>query len=236
MNEFDKLKILLPPNHYYSKYKRASTLGIELITKSDGALLLKISGKALSNPTNLGGMTRENIKQLLNIFSTQLTLNISEYDLINNSVVLSIDVKKDIYVNKPTNLYISSIKELFNKSSKNNEIIIFQKNLGHPESILVKPATITGKDSFCIYSKYRELEVNKFKEPEYFDNFAPEFLKKCKNILRFERRLQSFSAIRKAFHIKEKGNIPLKVLLDSDSNVIYERFIELIGEPNNETK
>ena len=111
------------------------------------------------------------------------------------------------------------------------QILIYENDLEAKKSLLLKPITKTSRASLCVYSKYSELIAHRHKESEYFKQFSPQFLETCKNLLRFERRLTSFRALREAFHIERKGPIFVKDLL---SSLHKEDIIKYVREKEDE--
>ena len=232
MNNFDKINL---PKNSYTKFciaKNFSTLGVDWKEKTSGEVVLTLSGKVMSNSFSLGSITVQNYTQLLKNLYENAYLDIKEDDFLNNSTVYIVDVKKDIQVEKDTSDYISKLREVFYASTRKIEVPIFINKLGFAESLLLKPVVKTLKDSFSIYSKYAELQATKNKYPNYYQQFDVSFLNDCKQIIRFERRLQSFKAIRDAFHIKRNGAVCVKDILFSEVDVVKEKLMQLIGDNN----
>ena len=226
----DKLKLLLKPTQYIeiNPFERLSSLGIEAFKQATNATVLNLSGKIVSSSNSCGGITPNNYKNVLQKLEQEGIL-IKEQDFLSNVKVLAVDVTKDIIVQDEPKFYISALREALCPYTRKIQILIYEKDLGAKESLLIKPITKTSRSSLCIYSKYSELIAHRHKEPAYFEQFSPQFLETCKNLLRFELRLTSFRALREAFHIERKGTIFVKDLLFSECNVIYEYMNNLTG-------
>lgn len=227
----DKLKIKIFPEHYqYSeKHKKSSAIGANFFINSTKELIITISGKFMSNPYSLGYINKENFTQMLDKIYMKFGISITPDIFLNKAIVLSVDVTKDIKVEKSTSNYISTLNEIISPNTRKKQILIFEKDLGYKESILVKPMTITTKTSFSAYSKYRELVARRNENPDYFNQFSPDFLESCKKLLRFECRFTKFKEIRKAFNLAEGSEIHPKDILFSDINIIYNNLNELTG-------
>ena len=231
MINLDKLKILLNPLQYKQEKKltKMYSMGIQGYINPNNCLILTLSGKITSNQYSLGGITKENYYQIPEILFSKFGLLIDKNVLLNKVKVLAVDVKKDIFLENPPHLYISALNEAIKPYTRKVQTLIFEKDLGYEDSILVKPTTKTTKQSLSIYSKYKEIFIRRHSQLEYFEQFSEDFLESCKNILRIESRLNSFKEIRSAFHIERKGEVYLRDILFSDVNVLYEYLHKLSG-------
>lgn len=229
--EFDKLKFKIKSAFFDKKtdYKKSTTLGARFYTKTSDELVFIISGKFMSSRDNLGAINKDNYLKMLEKFDKIFGIKIAPYDFLYNSQILALDVKKDITVERQLAEYISALNETFLANTRKNQILIFEKDLGIKESLLIKPSTITTKTSLSIYSKYRELIARRHDNPEYFNQFTPDFLESCTKILRFECRFSKFEEIRKAFNLPEDCNIHPNDILYSNVNVVYNYLNELTG-------
>lgn len=229
MNEFDKLKLLLKNGTYIAPRRKDSCLGAEYYINKNGELILTLSGKITSNDSYFGGITQKDILFVLEYLQNNLGVIIPP-KIFTSAKVLNTDVKIDVLVNCDIPKYISSLKERMYKKTSKIEMITHCKEIGFEYSLLVKYTTKSGKDSLTIYAKLEELKAHKNSDFGYFDSFDKKFLELHKNTIRIERRLQSFSAMRKAFKLKHKGDIKLYELLNSTINIVKERLNELLGD------
>lgn len=229
--ELDKLKFSIQPAYFDKKtdYKKSSTLGASFYTKQPDEIIFTVSGKFMSSRNNLGAINKNNYLKMLEKIDKIFGIKIAPYDFLYNSQILALDVKKDIRLEQETSDYISALNETIIPNTRKNQILIFEKDLGIKESLLIKPSTITTKTSLSIYSKYRELIARRHDNPEYFNQFTPDFLESCKKLLRFECRFSKFEEIRKAFNLPETCNIHPKDILFSNINVVYNYLNELTG-------
>ena len=229
--ELDKLKFSIQSAYFDKKtdYKKSSILGARFYTKQPDEIIFTVSGKFMSSRNNLGAINKDNYLKMLEKIDKIFGIKIAPYDFLYNSQILALDVKIDITVERQLAEYISTLNETFLASTRKNQILIFEKDLGVKEGLLIKPSTITTKTSLSIYSKYRELIARRHDNPEYFNQFTPDFLESCKKILRFECRFSRFKDIRKAFNLPEDCNIHPNDILYSNVNVIYNHLNELKG-------
>ena len=229
--EFDKLKFKIKSAFFDKRtdYQKSSTLGASFYTKQPDEIIFTVSGKFMSSRNNLGAINKDNYLKMLEKIDKIFRIKIAPYDFLYNSQILALDVKKDITVERQLAEYISALNETFLANTRKNQILIFEKDLGIKESLLIKPSTITTKTSLSIYSKYRELIARRHDNAEYFNQFTPDFLESCKKILRFECRFSKFKDIRKAFNLPEDCNIHPNDILFSNINVVYNYLNELTG-------
>ncbi|MBD5401299.1 hypothetical protein HDR58_00660 [bacterium] len=229
--ELDKLKVTLDKKYY--KYvgnaPAVKFLGGNFKIRQDESLLLETSGKINCSPTDYGAITEENVDILLDKLAKNYDLKIDIHALMNFATVCRIDVKKDVNLEFEPYKYISMLQEMLKKHTGRYEITTYESNLGFKNSILIKPIHQKVADSFSIYSKHRELQAHKAQYKEYIAQFDPEFLAQTKNLIRNERRLNSFAAIRKAFRIdRKKGEVTPQEILGSNVDVVTEKLQEFI--------
>lgn len=208
--------------------RQRNAMGCNYKVRDNRTIRLGVTGKLMATSQCCGGINRDNYKEALNEINDKLGLNICEYDFLNKGFICTLDIKKDINVKGLTNNYISALREKLYKKTSNVELLTFEKRIGFEESILIKPTTKTGRDSLTIYSKYLELLAHKYNDLTYFNQFSTEFLESCQRVIRIERRLQSFHAIRNAFHLI-KGKVYMRDVLFSNIDVVEERLSKLLG-------
>ncbi len=229
--ELDKLKVTLPQKYYKYTGNNFSEkfLGGNFKIRQDNSLLLEASGKINCSPTDYGAITEDNVKLLLGKLTKNYNLEIDIHAFMNFATVCRIDVKKDINLDFEPYKYISMLQERLKKHTGRHEITTYESDLGFKNSILIKPTIQKVADSLCIYSKQRELHAHRAQYRDYIAQFAPEFLEQTKNLIRNERRLNSFASIRKAFHIdRKKGEVTPQEILCSKVDVVAEKLQEFI--------
>ena len=95
---------------------------------------------------------------------------------------------------------------------------------------MVRPVAKSAKDSLCLYRKYNDIarKPNEYLSKEYRNRIGTECIEKSKNILRIERHLGSWKAIRQAFGIKKtnkiNNKISLKSIINSNEKPIINRL------------
>lgn len=238
MIELDKIVFPIPINRIYfdklyfdktittdriERYKLnkkyvKGILGLINLSVNDNNAIISLSGKFLSDANDLGSITKNNYDLIFDRFNKTGFIEIKPL-LANEIQVFNCDVKKDILVSNISKSLFGINKHLEMLSDKYN--ITIHKDL----SIFLKSNTKDCKDILNIYRKYDELV--KHDNKEYLKIVGYHYLDKCKNMLRIERRLSSFEAIRKAFNITHDGYIYLNEILNSNANPIKSKFEDL---------
>ena len=128
----------------------------------------------------------------------------------------------------PNEYLISALKELAIKKTSKMEIISgFDKEKGFETSLTLKSTCKTIYDSLAIYPNVKEIRTNKYNDPDYFDNFSPDYLAKNFNRIRFERRLQSSKDIKKAYHLEHLEYVTLRDIFENSADVVSDKVREL---------
>lgn len=186
------------------------------------------SSRAYLKANTIPAITINNIKCFSEIISISSGYEVQAEYLLH-SPLSWIDVNRDIindtsYTNAEV---ISILKEKSYKSTVKTEILSYENKLGFENSIVVKPSCKTIRDSFCIYDKAEEIKSCKNKEKDFYNNFSTEFLENNKNLLRFERRMQSSKDIKKAFHLEHLKTITLADIFNCECDVVTEKVKKL---------
>lgn len=131
----------------------------------------------------------------------------------------------------------SDIAHLFNLcklQSKYQASPKYYKAHNEPTSFYLKKKVLTGKycDYISIYNKGNELEKKNLRNDKFFNLMNPldadRIINESKNVLRFEKKLNSTYLIKKAFGFN--GSHTLEELLLSPKNIIYESIREIYME------
>jgi len=142
-------------------------------------------------------------------------IKFKDYDLLNNSKVLKIDVTRNIPVQSSvkeyvTNLSIVPIASKFSVTRYKDESLVITKN----------PLSRREKLRCIFYNKMSEL----LKDKSFCKNYS---VLPFDNILRFEINFMKFNLIRKHFNINNMESLTLQKLLDSDVNISSNYFEEI---------
>ena len=226
----DKFGINVKKGTYiYSRGKTIINPHIHKKWSFDNSLNIMASSKISAEHNSLDGITSNNIHLYPQAIYKATNVNV-ELSTILNSPLYWLDIKAD--KNNTTGLsgkdVISILREKsYIKTSKIEIIVGFDKNKGFETSLTLKSTCKTVKDSLAIYLKIPEIKANRHKDNVYFNNFSTDFLEENAELIRFERRLQSARAIKKAFHLKNLKIVTLNDIFNSNCNVVSEKVKEI---------
>lgn len=191
--------------------------------KSNDFLTIEASGKVVKSSTYLGGITQENF-DLFHQEVLKAGVILSKETLLN-ARLSKLDVKKDIHF-LGTNLSdaISLFRERAIPSTQNFHMLLFKKQLGINNSLLIKTTTKTTVDSLSIYNKFQEMYNERKQDLGYYDSFDDEFLDSCKDILRFERRIYGAKKLRQVLHLQGGEKVTLQAVFDCPFDILQEKI------------
>ncbi len=221
-------------------------LGINEISINGNILILDITGKIVSKEENLGYLNKYTIKCALNkVKNSNAPISFNVNEAIKSAYLLYCDITQDICVSDPNEI-LKTFKLLLPSCSNRFKVIKYKTGL------MLTPIAKSVKDSLCVYKKHDEIirKPSNYLASEYRKTIGTACIEKTKNILRIERHLGSWKAIRKALGVDKKNKIPLISALNSKTKPILNRLrdyrisiIDLkekiestqnIGETNNE--
>lgn len=230
-NQIDKIKFKISEDFIVNCPKQRFGKGIfSKYRRRDEFLIIETSGKIVSAPTFLGGITNENLDFFLYKLNLDLKIKINKVDFLNFAQIYSIEFKKDIDFENNKSVYIAALRKKLHEISAKNEMIFYpDKSNGFDNSVVVKPLAKTSGKSLIVYSKYEELKAHKQTNLVYFEQFKPEFLLKTKKILRFEVKIQKFEDLRKALKLNRGGEIYAKDVFLSNVDVVFNEFKKILS-------
>lgn len=230
-NEIDKIKFKISEDFIVNCPKQRFGKGIfSKYRRRDEFLIIETSGKIVSTPTFLGGITNENLEFFLYKLNLDLKIKINKEDFLNFAQILSVEFKKDINPKSEKSIFIAEMRKKLYEISNKNELIFYSDKLnGFENSIVIKPLAKNSGKSLIIYSKYKELKAHKWNNIVYFKQFEPNFLLENKNLLRFEVKITKFSSLRKVLNLSRRGEIYAKDVFLSKINVVKNEFDQILN-------
>lgn len=200
------------------------------IDRRNRDLRLRVGAKVLMSPDDVGSILSINdIEHLSPIIKKCTGIEISP-QVILNSRLTSVDIKKDVHFNKPLPQVVSALREICCVSTTKQEILTYYNDVGFDNSLLIKSTCKSVKDSLCIYNKWYEMWLKRNNDCGYYSSLSNELKEKYKNVLRFERRIQWAKALRKALNIQQGEKITLQHIFDYPYDIVGEKVKKMIGE------
>lgn len=209
----------------FNRYKH-----IKVTLTRNKELRCEFTGKVLKNANTLELIGSDNIYLVSETIEDTTGVRI-ELDVLLSSRLTQVDVTEDLYFEKEKlSDYISTFREMANKSTYKSLINSFRNDLGFENSILIRSSCKTVKDSLTVYKKFDEMYSKRKKDNGYYNSFSAEFLEECKKILRFERRIIGKRQISRALHLPARADVNLNAVFNSEHNLVKEKIFELVGK------
>ena len=225
----DKIGIIVP-NGNYTYIRRNKEYNPHIYSRfGKYGCNLTVSSRAMLKMNELPKISKNNIGLYTPIIERATNINIDENTLLNSHLYW-LDVCTDVI--NDTGLdnkdFIGILREqAYQKTSKHEVIVGFDKEKGFECSLTIKSSCKTIKDSLAIYSKIPEIKSNMYSQPDYYNNFSPQYMLENAYLIRNERRMQSLSAIKKAYHLEQLSVVTLNDIFACEANVVADKIMDI---------
>lgn len=232
INECDKLKLSVPKQYIIDRTYRLNIepqgrfIGGSYTTRGDD-VIIELSGKVFSTPTDLGSITKNNMERLADIIRENCGFEIEINYLLKHATLCRFDVKKDLIMEEPPKHYISNVREILNQSTNKYTIHRYDE-LKYEDGLTVIPKAKATKHKYVIYDKGTELNKTKAKHPEYYNQFEYYFLEDVKRMVRCEYQSTSFNDMRKVLNLSQYIQPSIEDIFEYKKDIVAEQFKRLL--------
>ena len=190
---------------------------------------LTVSSRAVLEKNKLPKISGNNIDLYTSTIERATNIHVDANTLLNSSLYwldVCVDVINDTGLDNKD--FIGILRErAYQKTSKHEVIVGFDKDKGFECSLTIKSSCKTIKDSLAIYSKIPEIKSNMYSQPDYYNNFSPQYMLENAYLIRNERRMQSLSAIKKAYHLEQLSVVTLNDIFACEANVVADKIMDI---------
>lgn len=205
--------------------------GINTITQDEKNCVIELSAKILKEDY-LKGLSIDTIEEVYETLCPAF-ISVSDIDdFLEYASVYRVHVNDNLKMEYPIDYYIQSLGNYPNINSKYKRMNIENESL----YFMSKNVDKRYKNDLGFYDKLSSMHNNEVDRRFLGDlkkKNGDRMLKECKNVLRVEKKMDSFEKIRDSFNLKECKNkkISLLSILDSKENPILKHILEILNLP-----
>ncbi len=230
INECDKLKITLPREYVkgYVDFCAYAPFTGGVCRLVQDKIVIELSGKIFSTPTDLGSITKENIEQIPEIIKERTGMEIDIGYFMEHATLCRFDIKKDLLLTDKPSVYLSEMRESLNRNTDKYTIHRYGA-LNYEEGLTLIPKAKSTKHRYSMYDKGTEVKKNRYKNSEYYDKFVCVFLDDISRTVRCEYQSLSFDDMRKVLKLPKNKKPAVADIFEYRPDIIEEQYRKLLA-------